>query len=214
MIYVAYKNKKIINRGFLCGPILPIYGLGAIFVLYTMLRYKSDPVVVFVFGVIICSALEYFTSFILEKIFHNMWWDYYDHKYNLNGRICLVNSLLFGFGSLAIIYLFQPCIDKILVIISSKILNIFALVCLIMFALDIIYSFVVAYNLRNRIIIVEELKSEKLSKIPLMFEKALKERVAKFKLYPSRLLKAFPKLNKNNSEEFKLMKKFKKIRKS
>ena len=213
MAFVAYKNKKIINRGFLCGPLLPIYGLGAIFILYTMLRYKNDPVVVFVFGTIICSALEYFTSFLLEKIFHNMWWDYYDYKYNLNGRICLLNSLFFGLGSLAIIYIIQPIIDNGLELFSPKILNTFALVTLILFVIDVLYSVIVAFNLRNRLIIVEELKSEKLSKIPMMFEKVLKERVEKFKLYPGRLLKAFPKLNKDNSEEFKLMKTYKRKKK-
>lgn len=212
MLFVAYKNKKITNRGFLCGPILPIYGLGAIFILYTMLKYKSDPIVVFVFGIIICSALEYFTSFILEKIFHNMWWDYYDEKYNLNGRICLFNSLLFGLGSIIIIYFIQPLIDNFLNLFSPFTLNICAIIFAILFIIDVIYSIVVAFNLRNRIIIVEELKKEKLSKIPLIFEKNLKQRVAKFKLYPNRLLKAFPKLKKDNIKEFTLMKKYKNIK--
>lgn len=214
MIYVACLNRKIINRGFLCGPYLPIYGLGAIFVLYALLRYESDPIVVFVFGVIICSALEYFTSFLLEKIFHNMWWDYYERKYNLNGRICLFNSVLFGLGALLVIYVAQPIIDKLLSQLSPTFLNIFALVCLIIFVIDIIYSVIVAYNLRNRLIIVEELKNEKLSKIPQMFEKLLKERVAKFKIYPTRLLKAFPKLIKDNLNEFTLMKTLKNTKKS
>ena len=96
MIFCAIVDKKVVNRGFLCGPILPIYGVGAVFMLLALSRYKSDPLVVFVFGAIICSALEYFTSFVLEKIFHNMWWDYYDYKFNINGRICLLNSILFG----------------------------------------------------------------------------------------------------------------------
>lgn len=209
MIYVAYKNKKIINRGFLCGPILPIYGLGSVFILYSLLRYKSDPIVVFVFGMIICSALEYFTSFILEKIFHNMWWDYYDYKYNLNGRICLSNTFLFGIGAIGIIYFAQPVIDLLLSFFKPIILNSFTIITLIIFIIDIIYSVIVAFNLRNRLIIVEELKNEKLSKIPLLFEKSLKERVAKFKIYPTRLLNAFPKLNKDNVKVFTLMKKSK-----
>lgn len=214
MIYVAYLNKKIVNRGFLCGPYLPIYGLGTIFILYALLRYKSDPVVIFVFGVIICSALEYFTSFILEKIFHNMWWDYYDQKYNLNGRICLFNSLLFGIGALAIIYFIQPFMDKFLMLFSPTFLNIFALISLIIFIIDVVYSTIIAFNLRNRLIIVEQLKNEKLSKIPQIFEKLLKERVSGYKIYPTRLLKAFPKLFKDNFKEFTLMKTYKNDRKS
>jgi uncharacterized membrane protein len=205
MLFVAYENKKVVNRGFLCGPILPIYGLGSLFILLALLRYKSDPIVVFVFGVIICSALEYFTSFLLEKIFHNMWWDYYDYKYNLNGRICLSNSILFGLGALIVIYIAQPTIDVVLKYFSSKMLNIFAAVVLIIFVIDVIYSVIVAFNLRNRLIIVEELKNEKISKLPMYFEKVLKERVSKFKIYPNRLLKAFPKLKKDYVNEFTLM---------
>ena len=209
MTYAAFKNQKVVNRGFFCGPYLPIFGLGSIFILYALTRYESDPIVVFVFGMIICSALEYFTSFLLEKIFHNMWWDYYDYKYNLNGRICLFNSLLFGIASLVVIYLAQPLIDELLSMLSVKFLNILAIIIFIIFIIDVVYSIIVAFNLRNRLIIVEELKREKLAKIPRMFEKILKQRVAKFRIYPTRLLKAFPKLFKDNIKEFTLMKKFK-----
>ena len=207
MIFCAVIDKKIVNRGFLCGPILPIYGLGAIFMLLLLLRYKSDPLVVFVFGAIICSALEYFTSFIFEKIFHNRWWDYSNYKYHLNGRICLLNTVLFGIGGIAIIYGTQPWIDKFITWIDPTILLVCTIICLIILVLDIIYSMVVAYNLRNRLIIVEELKSEKLSKIPEIFNSMLKKRVSSFKIYPSRLLSAFPKIKTDYFKEFKIMKK-------
>ena len=206
-LFCAIIDKKFSPRGFLCGPLIPIYGFGAIFILFALLRYKSDPLVVFVFGMIICSALEYFTSFLLEKIFHNMWWDYNNYKYNVNGRICLLNSIMFGFGSLAIIYLIEPLIDKFIMFIPHNIFNISLILITIVFIADIIYSCVVAFNLRNRLIIVEELKSEKLSKIPLLFEKTLKERMAKFKIFPSRLLKAFPNLSKDKQKEISLMQK-------
>ena len=209
MIFVAIQNKKIVNRGFLCGPILPIYGLGAIFILSALLRYKSDPIVVFVFGMIICSALEYFTSFMLEKMFHNMWWDYYDFKYNINGRICLMSAVSFGIASLVVLYVSQPLIDSFLTLFSPFILNIFVIITAILYVLDTIYSSIVAFNLRNRLIIVEELKQEKLAKIPKMFEMTLKQRVSKFKIYPNRLLKAFPKIKSDNLKAFTLMKKFK-----
>lgn len=210
MITIAIKNKRIVNRGFLCGPVLPVYGLGSIFIIYCLLRYKTDPIVVFVFGVIICSALEYFTSFLLEKIFNNMWWDYFDYRYNLNGRICLFNSILFGLGSLVIIYIGHPIIMFILALINIEILKIISIILTLLFICDVVYSVIVAFNLRNRLIIVEELKNEKLAKIPLMFEKSLKERVAKFKLYPSRLLKAFPTINIKYKNDFNIMKKVKK----
>jgi len=103
--WVFLGTKRLVNRGFLCGPVIPIYGFGALLILFCLLRYYNDPVVVFVFGMIITSILEYFISFLLEKIFHNKWWDYSNTKYNINGRICLRNSFAFGVLSIVIIYL-------------------------------------------------------------------------------------------------------------
>jgi uncharacterized membrane protein len=207
IICSSIAQKKLVNRGFLCGPYCPIYGIGSLFVLAALLRFKSDPVLVFILGAIITSALEYFTSFLLEKIFHNKWWDYDNYKGNINGRICLQNTLLFGLGSLVIIYMGDPFTTKVLGSLSSMTINITAICFAFIFIIDCVYSFIIAYNLRNRIIICEELKNEKISKIPGMLEKLIKERVANFKTYPKRLLDAFPDLKKANYKEFELMKK-------
>ena len=206
-------QKKLVNRGFFCGPWLPIYGVGSIFILYTLKRFQSDPVMVFLLGALITSALEYFTSFLLEKIFHNKWWDYEDHKFNIHGRICLQNTLLFGFGALIIIYLADPIVIKILNNLSTKAIIIISVIFFLIFVIDCIYSFVVAYNLRNRIIICEELKNQKIAKIPGMLEKMIKDRVQNFKTYPKRLLEAFPALKRANYKEFELMKKIREKKK-
>ena len=198
-------SKRFVNRGFLCGPVIPVYGLGAVLILFCLLRYYADPVVVFVFGIIITSALEYFTSFLLEKIFHNKWWDYSDRKYNINGRICLQNSFAFGILSLLIIYVIAPGFYFLFSLFSFKVWVTLAIIFTVIFVLDVTYSVIIAYNLRNRIIIVEELKNEKIAKIPVIFEKRLKESIAGFKAFPNRLLKAFPNLDNN---VFELMKKY------
>ena len=206
-VFWCYLNsKRFVNRGFLCGPVIPIYGLGALLILFCLLRYYEDPIVVFVFGVIITSALEYFTSFLLEKIFHNKWWDYSNQKYNINGRICLKNSFAFGILSLFIIYAITPGFYLLFSLFSFKVWMIIAIIFTIIFVLDVIYSVVIAYNLRNRIIIVEELKNEKIALIPVIFEKRLKESIEGFKMFPKRLLKAFPDLDNN---VFEMMKKWK-----
>ena len=107
-------QKKLVNRGFLCGPYCPIYGVGSLFILFLLLRFKEDPVLVFVLGALITTSIEYFTSFVLEKIFHNKWWDYSYMKLHIHGRVCLQNTLLFGFGTLLIIYMAQPFIHALL----------------------------------------------------------------------------------------------------
>lgn len=205
---------KLVNRGFLCGPVIPIYGLGAILILFCLLRYYEDPVVVFVFGVIITSCLEYFTSFLLEKVFHNRWWDYSTDKYNINGRICLRNSFAFGVLSLVIIYLVTPLLAFLFSLLSFKVWAILALILAIILALDIIYSIIIAYNLRNRIIIVEELKNEKIAQIPIILEKRIKEINMEFRAFPNRLLKAFPTLENENHTFYDLMRKYRKVDKN
>lgn len=208
VFWVYLGTKKIVNRGFLTGPVIPIYGVGAVLILFCLLRYYDDPIVVFVFGVIITSSLEYFTSFIMEKIFHNRWWDYSEQKYNLNGRICLRNSFAFGVMSLVIIYAVVPLLYWVFSLLSFKVWMILAIVFSVLFIADEIYSCIIAYNLRNRLIIVEELKNEKLAKIPMIFEKKLRESIEGFKAFPSRLLKAFPKLEEQNHKSFEMMKKY------
>jgi len=208
VFWVYLGTKKIVNRGFLTGPVIPIYGVGAVLILFCLLRYYDDSIVVFVFGVIITSSLEYFTSFIMEKIFHNRWWDYTDEKYNLNGRICLKNSFAFGVMSLVIIYAVVPLLYWVFSLLSFKVWTILAIIFSAIFIADEIYSCIIAYNLRNRLIIVEELKNEKLAKIPMIFEKKLRESIEGFKAFPSRLLKAFPKLEEQNHKSFEMMKKY------
>ncbi len=207
VVFCSLTQKKLVNRGFLCGPYCPIYGVGSLFILLILLRFKNDPVLVFTLGAILTSSIEYFTSFILEKIFHNKWWNYKSYKFNINGRVCLQNTLLFGFGSLIIIYMADPIISNFLGHISIKVLNLLCIVLFIIFIIDCIYSFIVAYNLRNRLIICEELKNQKIAKIPGMLEQLIKERVGNFKTYPKRLLDAFPDLKIKNYKEFELMKK-------
>ncbi len=206
-------TKRIVNRGFLCGPVIPIYGIGALFILFTLMRYYDDPVVVFVFGVIITSALEYFVSFILEKLFHNKWWDYSTKKYNINGRVCLRNSIFFGVLSLVIIYFITPILLQFLGLFKFKTLVIFSIVTAILFILDLIYSIIIAYNLRNRIIIVEELKNEKIALIPVILEKKLKQSISRFKAFPSRLLKAYPYVEMEYHNYFEMMRKYREQRK-
>ncbi len=210
MIMCFIVNKKLTNRGFLCGPVIPIYGVGSIALLLLLNPFKENPILVFLLGMIITTTIEYLTSYFLEKIFHNKWWDYSDQKFNIEGRICLMNAILFGVGSVAIIYFAGPWITRFLLQIKDIYLIWTAIITFIIFTLDVLYSIAVAYSLRNRLIIVENLKNEKLAKIPGLFEKMLTKQIKNIKgfhKYPSRLLKAFPNIFKTNQKEFDIMKK-------
>ncbi len=159
------------------------------------------------FGIVITSTIEYLTGFALEKIFHNKWWDYSGEKYNLNGYVCLKNSLCFGLGTPIVVCGLNPLFNTFLFDIKDPVLYGLGFILLIIFIFDVSYSVVVAYNLRNRLIIVEKLKNDKLMKIPGVLEKAIKKRLGKIHKYPKRLLNSFPNLLKSNEKEFALMKK-------
>ena len=118
-LYCRSKDGKWTNRGFLFGPYCPIYGFGALIVIYSLGFFISSPIQVFILAMIATAILEYLTSFILEKIFNAKWWDYSNMKFNINGRICLLNTLEFGILSLIIIYGIHPLISTSLLIIIS-----------------------------------------------------------------------------------------------
>ena len=207
MIYCMIIDKKITNRGFLCGPVIPIYGIGCVALSLVLKPVANNIVLVFLLGMILTSSIEYLTSFILEKIFNNKWWDYKEEKFNINGRICLKNSLLFGIASPIVLYILDPKITNFLLQMKDNVLMYITVFVFLIFVLDCIYSGIVAYQLRNHFIIVENLKNEKLAKIPGMLEQMLRKRSKGLKKYPQRLLKAFPNLIKKYQKEFEIMKK-------
>ena len=112
---VSIHKKKLLNRGFLFGPWLPIYGFGVVFVILSAGFTKGNTALTFFVSMVVCSVLEYITSWAMEKMFGIKWWDYSkSDKFNLHGRICLRNCLLFGLGGCLVIYKMQPFAEKII----------------------------------------------------------------------------------------------------
>ena len=207
MIMCAIVDKKIANRGFFCGPIIPIYGVGSLLLIWILKPFRENILLVILLSMLITTTIEYFTGYALEKIFHNKWWDYSKEKFNLHGRICLKNTVLFGIGGPIILYILNPYMNDFLIQFKNSTLIGVTIFLFIIFLLDVTYSCIVAYNLRHRLIVVEDLKNEKLSKIPGMLERMLTSRVKGMKKFPKRLLKAFPTLWKSHPKEFEIMKK-------
>ena len=106
--FVFVTTQKLENRGFLTGPFLPIYGVGAVLLVLLVLPYVKNPFLVFLASFIITTALEFVTHLALDKIFHIRLWDYSDKPFNIRGRVCLQNSLLFGVLGLLLIYVLHP----------------------------------------------------------------------------------------------------------
>ena len=109
MLYCSIpKGKLCEKRGFLNGFLCPIYGHGALLVLYALHGGFQNPFLTFFFGAIVTSILEYFTSWLMEKLFHMRWWDYSHYKFQINGRVCLLNSTCFGLACVLLCHLVQP----------------------------------------------------------------------------------------------------------
>ncbi|MCD8188171.1 MAG: putative ABC transporter permease, partial [Ruminococcus sp.] len=110
-MYEAVEQGKFINRGFLNGSYCPIYGFGVIIVILCLNPIKDNILILYFGSVILTSALEFLTGFILEKIFHQKWWDYSDSRFNLKGYICLKFSLLWGVACLIVVTIIHPLIE-------------------------------------------------------------------------------------------------------
>ena len=109
-VYCSIGKRKFVNRGFLNGPLCPVYGFGALAVLY-FLRPVSDNIpLLFVSGMVLTSVIEYITGYLLEKLFATKWWDYSSRRFNIHGRVCLRNSLMFGVLSVVAVRVIDPVI--------------------------------------------------------------------------------------------------------
>lgn len=109
--FAAVTKGKFVNRGFLNGPVCPIYGLGVVIVYMALRPIRNNFLMLFVGATLLTSALEWVTGFILEKVFHHQWWDYSDKRFNLNGYICLQFSVLWGAACVFIMRFMIPLAD-------------------------------------------------------------------------------------------------------
>ena len=115
-VFCAVRFHKLENRGFLIGPICPVYAAGALSILLVMQMIPKTglavyALLVFCLGLVITSAVEYLTGWLLEVIFKTRWWDYSGEKFNLHGRICLENSLYFGLLCVALVFFIHPAVE-------------------------------------------------------------------------------------------------------
>ncbi len=183
------ESKKFVNRGFLMGPICPVYGVGAIIITGVLYRYSNDFLVIFGLSVLMCGCLEYFTSYLMEKIFHARWWDYSNFKYNINGRICLDTLILFGLAGILIFKLTNPLFDYLIFNnISNDVLNIICIVFGIILTLDIVFSFIIINKIKDISTIAQKENKDNTEDISKKVREIIMEKSMPYR----RVLEAFP----------------------
>lgn len=187
VIFHLFKSHKFINRGFLKGPICPIYGVGMVALVWFLSPFIYNVVILFVLAVILTSLLEYMTGYLLEVIFQNKWWDYSQMPLNVKGYICLPFSLIWGVLGVILVKFVNPHVTSLVMMFENH-LNIIVISISILFIIDIILT----------IIQVTNFNADIKKYVQLFKENTLKEReidlLNKFKRGYRRIINSFPRL--------------------
>ena len=147
--FVSCKQRRWVNRGFLRGPLLPIYGSGAIIILFATLPVAGNLILVWLLGMLAATALEYVTGAAMEALFKVRYWDYSDKKCNLNGHICLSSSIAWGFFSILLVKFIHPPIARLLADVPAWLVDPLALALTVVFTVDVVQSVQAALDLRE-----------------------------------------------------------------
>ncbi len=184
-ISVSLMEKKVVwNRGFLVGPYIPIFGTGAMTMILTLQKYKDDIVALFIMSMVVCLTIEYLCSLVAEKIFKLRWWNYSDKLFNINGRICLQNGILFGIGGVLIVKYVNTWIENLILLLPNSLMVTLSIILTIIFVSDTILSLhtVIKFNSSFKRYSADNTQEVK--------KKILEELQRNFLL--NRLVKAFP----------------------
>lgn len=165
VVYAAIKTHKLVNRGFLCGPICPIYGFGMVGLVYSVSLIpmpdsgSMSAVAIFFIGMFLTTAIELVGGWALFKIYHIRWWDYSEMKFNLGGYICPQFSLLWGLGSVLMIKVVHPLLARGSNPMPFKVMLILDIVLFVLFAVDVAVSTAAAIGLNKYLREIDELRA-------------------------------------------------------
>lgn len=203
LIYCSIQFKKIVlNRGFFIGPYLPIYGFCCIMMTFFLEKYNNDLLALFVMSIVLCSITEFVTSYVLEKIYKVRWWDYSNMKFNFEGRICLLNSCLFGVGGVVLIHFINPTIYPLLDMLPNNVLIIIGISLMVIFLIDLSVSIKTLHEIK--ISSNEYSDHDATEEIKFL----VREKIKKGSFFITRLLNAFPSIGGKDMKKIINLKKF------
>ena len=185
VIFATVTTGKFVNRGFLNGPVCPIYGFGMSLVLLVLLPFSDNIPLLFIGGALLTSAIELVGGWALKKFFHTTWWDYSDQPFNLGGYVCLKFSLLWGLACVFIIRLVHPAVYALVCKIPHVPGVILACVFSAIFVADLVVTMIEALKLPRRLQAIDDVEkriretSDKLGKVLSDKTLAVREREEK-----------------------------------
>lgn len=158
--FVSIKSKRFVNRGFLKGPMIPIYGEGAIMMIIATTPVRGNIVLEYMLGLVGATALEYFVGALMEQIFKVKYWDYSKKRFNIKGYICLRSSLFWGVLSVLLAEVMHVPVEGFVLSLSTPVLISAVAVITVIFTTDAVMSAKEAWDLRTILIAVTKAKEE------------------------------------------------------
>lgn len=158
--FVSLKSKKLVNRGFMRGPFLPLYGSGAIMMLVVSMPFRDNVLLTYIAGVIGATALEYVTGVVMEALFKMRYWDYSNRPFNYQGYICLRSSVVWGFFTILMTRVVHTPIEQKVMLIPGRVLSWVTVLLTIYIVADFTLSFKAALDLRDILVKIERAKEE------------------------------------------------------
>jgi uncharacterized membrane protein len=158
--FVSLKSRRFVNRGFMRGPFLPIYGSGAIMMLVVSMPFQDNIILTYFAGCIGATALELVTGMLMEALFKVRYWDYSNQKFNYKGHICLSSTVAWGFLTIFMTEFLHKGVEKIVFAIPTNVVTVLTVVLSVDIVVDFTLSFKAAMDLRNVLIGLERAKEE------------------------------------------------------
>lgn len=175
-ILCSIAQRRLVNRGFLLGPICPIYGCGAVLIILVLGRGTENIFGLFLSGAMLACTLEYATSYLMEKLFHARWWDYSKRRYNLNGRVCLEGAVVFGALGVLLLRWIHPAVSGWLAEnLSAMAMHLICAVLLLILTLDCVWTVRHLLSLNGRLQKIQAAFEDYLAQLAQKREQSLEQ---------------------------------------
>lgn len=155
--FAAGKLREFVNRGFLNGPVCPIYGCGVLLLVIVLTPLRQSYILLFLGAFILASAIEFITGFLLEELFHNKWWDYSDRKFNICGYVCPLFSVLWGLGCIVVLKVIHPAIYRLILFVPELPGVIVLIILSIVFMADLVITVANILKFNQRLALLDEI---------------------------------------------------------
>ena len=179
-IYKSFLEKQPVNSGFLKGPFCPIYGFGALIMLFALNSLKGNIILLFTVSFVVLTIWEYIAGIILEKVFKTKYWDYTNNRFNINGRVCLLNSFFWGVLGVVFINYVHPFVENYIQMIPTNILLYVNIVVYILIGIDLIITAVTTIKFSDTVKKINEL-GEKIKLMLGEIKDSSREKISKVK---------------------------------